>query len=223
MKYLFSVPVEYAGAYHPDNFYNAYPVSSGLGGYVAAPSAAYPYRSVVHPWYQLVSPEVPILTLYPADSDESYRGSGMSCADPTVRYIHGANHPMMYGGPAAASPYAANQFAAASLANMGVAGNPNPYGTHVPYYKISYIPEASSYTPSEDYLKSTLISPASKVSPISSISSISSPPRLSPISSFFTYPGSSNFYPNNRQISPLDSITFYPTNVDSGLNQLIHV
>lgn len=195
--------MEYAGAYHPENFFKP-SVSSGLSsGYVAAPAAAaaYPYRSIANPWYQLVSPEVPIITLYPEDSDESFARA--ICADSYLRYVLGGD-PVTYGGPAAASPNAANHFASQSLANMGV--NPNPYspqGSHP--YRLSHIPYAA---PSVDYSRSNLITPTSQLSPISSISSHTPISRTSPMfpsSSVYIYPGASKF---NPQLAPM---TFYTT------------
>lgn len=178
---LVLVPVEYAGAYHPESFFKPSPVSSG----------GYPYRSVANPWYQLVSPEVPILTLYPEPAQDSAESLRTICADPYLRQILvlGGN-PVTYGGPAAASPNAANHYAAASLANMA---HPNPYGHLVPPYS-----------------RSNLISPVSHVSPIPSIPSSHIPfSRISstyPASSVFVYPGSSKFNPQ------LASMTFYTSN-----------
>lgn len=195
---LVLVPVEYAGAYHPERFFKPSPVSSG--GYVAAPAAAtYPYRSVANPWYQLVSPEVPILTLYPEPAQDSAESLRAICgADPYLREILVlGGHPVTYGGPAAASPNAANHYAAASLANMA---HPNPYGHLVaPYYRLSHTPYATQS-------RSNLISPVSHVSPIPSIPSHIPLSRISstyPASSVFVYPGSSKF---NPQLAPM---TFY--------------
>lgn len=192
---LVLVPVEYAGAYHPESFFKPSPVSSGK--IVAAP--AYPHRSVANPWYQLVSPEVPILTLYPEPAQDSAESLRASCADPYLRQILvlGGN-PVTYGGPAAASPYAANHYAAASLANMA---NPNPYGNRVPYYRLPHTPYAAQ---SVDYSRSNLISPVSHVSPIPSIPSHIPFSRISS-----TYPASSVFVKFNPQLAPM---TFYTSN-----------
>lgn len=179
------VPVEYAGAYQPESFFRGPARSSGpTSGYVAAPAVSYPYRSAVNPWYQLVSPEVPILTLYPEGSGESFART--PCGDPYQRYILGGD-PVTYGGPAAASPYAANQYAAASLANIAHGTNPNPYGNRVPY-RLSPVP-------SVDYFRSNLISPSSPVPPASHypLSRISA---LYPSSSLYVHPGSSKFIPH---------------------------
>lgn len=194
---LVLVPVEYAGAYHPESFFKP-------GGYVAAPAAAaaaYPYRSVANPWYQLVSPEVPILTLYPEPAPDSADSLRTICADPYLREILvlGGN-PVTYGGPAAASPNAANHYAAASLANMA---HPNPYGHLVPpYYRLPHTPYAAQ---SGDYSRSDLISPVSHVSPIPSIPSHIPFSRISS-----TYPASSVFVSKfNPQLAPM---TFYTSN-----------
>lgn len=197
--------MEYAGAYHPESFFKPSPV--GVGGYVAAPvAAAYPHRSVANPWYQLVSPEVPILTLYPEPVQDSAESVARAiCADPYLREILVlGGDPVTYGGPAAASPYSANHFAAASLANMA---HPNPYGHLVPpHYRRPHIPYAAAPV---DYSRSNLISPTSQVSPISSIPSHIPLSRISsvyPVSSMFVYPGSSKF---NPQLAPM---TFYTSN-----------
>lgn len=203
---LVLVPVEYAGAYHPESFFKPSPVSSG--GYVAAPAAAaavYPYRSVANPWYQLVSPEVPILTLYPEPAQDSAESLKAICADPYLREILVlGGDPVTYGGPAAASPYAANHYATTSLANVA---HPNPYGHLVPpYYRLPHTPYAAQ---SVDYSRSNLISPVSHVSPIPSIPSHIPFSRISstyPASSVFVYPGSSKF---NPQLAPM---TFYTSN-----------